>query len=98
MNIGIIGNGFVGNATKILVENSKHNLLVYDLDPKKCFPEGLQFSDLKQCDIIFISVPTPMYLDGQCNTSIVESCVNKLKNIIDDNTFIIISQCTCWFI
>ena len=90
MNIGIIGNGFVGNATKILVENSKHNLLVYDLDPLKCYPKGLQFNDLKKCDLVFISVPTPMYLDGQCNTSIVESCVNKLKNIIDNNTFIII--------
>ena len=41
MNIGIIGNGFVGNATKILVEKTNNNLLVYDLDPKKCFPEGL---------------------------------------------------------
>ena len=90
MIIGIVGNGFVGNATKILLEKSNHKLVVYDLDPNKCFPIGLKFNELSKCNLIFVSVPTPMYLNGDCNTKIVEKCVNDLKKIISKDTFIII--------
>ena len=90
MIIGIVGNGFVGNATKILIEKSEHKLLIYDLDPNKCFPKNLQIDELKNCDLIFVSVPTPMFLDGDCNTKIVENCVNDLQKIINKDTFIII--------
>lgn len=91
MIIGIIGNGFVGKATQILTKNSKHKVLIYDIDPNKCSPAGLKIEDLVTTDFIFIAVPTPMYIDGNCNISIVESVVYKLKKFINsDKTSIII--------
>ena len=82
MSFAIIGNGFVGQATKIL-KSSKNSMLVYDIDPEKCEPKGTTLSDLKNCDIIFISVPTPMKKDGRNHLGIVESVVSNLKNEID---------------
>lgn len=82
MSFAIIGNGFVGQATKILKTTST-KMLVYDIDPKKCDPEGTTLSDLAQCDIVFISVPTPMGKDGRNHLSIVKSVVQDLKSNID---------------
>ena len=82
MSFAIIGNGFVGQATKIL-KTDKTQMLVYDIDPKKCEPEGLQLKDLAECDIIFISVPTPMNKDGRNYLGIVESVVDNLKKVVD---------------
>ena len=82
MSFAIIGNGFVGQATKIL-KTETTQMLVYDIDPKKCEPEGLQLKDLAECDIIFISVPTPMNKDGRNYLGIVESAVDNLKKVVD---------------
>ena len=38
MKIGVIGNGFVGKATKIL-KCDKTQLLVYDINPDLCEPK-----------------------------------------------------------
>jgi len=84
MSFAIIGNGFVGQATKIL-KTPKTKMLVYDIDPKKCEPENTTLSDLSQCDIIFISVPTPMGKDGRNHLGIVKSVVQELKEKIDIN-------------
>ena len=53
MNIGIIGNGFVGKATKLL-KNKYINLYCYDIDPNLCEPLGINLKDLNVCDIVFI--------------------------------------------
>lgn len=80
MIIGIIGNGFVGKATNIL-KNENIILKVYDIDPKLCIPLGTTIDDLKDCEIIFISVPTPMRKeDGSNYLGIVESVVKELKD------------------
>jgi len=63
MKIGIIGNGFVGKATNQLKCNDVE-ILSYDINPIFCNPLGLQLNDLNYCEIIFISVPTPMNKDG----------------------------------
>ena len=52
MKIGIIGNGYVGNA-KLLVSKD-NNLFIYDINPKLCSPENLTLDGLKNCDIIFL--------------------------------------------
>lgn len=80
LKFGIIGNGFVGGATKIL-ECEHNEMLVYDVIPEKCQPLGLKLEDLKQCDLIFIAVPTPMKSDGECNLNIVDNVMQNLKNI-----------------
>jgi nucleotide sugar dehydrogenase len=82
MNIGIIGNGFVGKATGLL-NNSNVNLLVYDVDETKCIPINTTLLDISKCDLVFICVPTPMNKGKDCNISIVESIVEKLKGLND---------------
>jgi len=88
MNIGIIGNGFVGKATKIL-KNREINMLCYDINPDLCEPKGLQLKDMLICDIIFVSVPTPMNKDGSVCLKIVKTVISNLKDI-KYNGFIVI--------
>lgn len=80
MLIGIIGNGFVGKATQLLA-CPEINILVYDIVPELRIPENLQFESLIECDLIFISLPTPMNLDGSCYTNLITDSINKLKRL-----------------
>lgn len=90
MKVGIVGNGFVGQATRLFANDST-DILVYDILPDKCIPHGLKLEDLSICQLIFVCVPTPMNNDGSCNTSIVENVVSKLKNCVNTNeTFIVL--------
>lgn len=92
MIIGVIGNGFVGKATSIL-SNPDVELRVYDRVPELCSPVGTTIEDLKECELIFISVPTPMRRGGKCCLDIVEAVVNELneKHIVNEpNNFIVI--------
>ena len=80
MKIGVIGNGFVGKATSIL-KCKDIDLMSYDINPELCSPIGLKLNDMKECEIIFISVPTPMKESGECYINIVNEVINNLKNI-----------------
>jgi UDP-N-acetyl-D-mannosaminuronate dehydrogenase len=71
IKIGIVGGGFVGQATFLLNCKDIH-CIIYDIDPSKCFPQSTTFNDLKDCHIVFICVPTPMNSDRTCYTKIVE--------------------------
>lgn len=81
--IGIIGMGFVGKATGLLFANSK--VLCYDKEPSLCIPHGLTLERMvDECDMIFVSVPTPMNKDtGSCCTSIIESVKGDLDKVIE---------------
>ena len=86
--VGIIGNGFVGNA---LYQNLRDKTIcrIYDIDPHRSL-NSLQ-ETLSQ-DLIFICLPTPMSKNGSCNISILEKFFNglsKFKQIIDSKVFII---------
>jgi UDPglucose 6-dehydrogenase len=80
MKIGIIGNGFVGKAT-FQLECKDIEIISYDINPDLCKPKGTRLVDLLLCEIIFISVPTPMNDDGSCYLDIVKSVMNDLKKI-----------------
>jgi len=82
MSFAIIGNGFVGQATKIL-KTPETKMLVYDIDPRKCDPEGTTLGDLAECDIVFVSVPTPMDQTGRNHLGIVKSVIENLRLHID---------------
>ena len=88
ITFGVIGNGFVGGAT-MLLECLSNKLLVYDIIPEKCVPQGLTLEDLKICDFIFVCVPTPMKSDGTCNLSIVKNVVESLNDVGIKNGIII---------
>lgn len=79
MKIGIIGYGFVGQATK-LFQHPTFDYMIYDQDPKKCHPQGITLDQMHSCDVIFVSLPTPMNIDGSCDTSIIESVLCKIQN------------------
>jgi len=80
MIIGIIGNGFVGKATNQL-KCKDVDILAYDVNPEACNPKGLQLNDLNACELIFVSVPTPMDKDGSCHLTIVKTVLTNLKEI-----------------
>ena len=80
MNIGIIGNGFVGNATKQLYSKDI-NVIIYDIKSELCFPKGIKLNDLLICDCIFICVPTPINKNGSYYLNIVENVIKDLNNI-----------------
>jgi len=68
--IGIIGQGFVGNAVYQKFKNY-YDVLTYDLDESKSNSNVNEI--ICKCTNIFICLPTPMNKDGSCNISIVES-------------------------
>lgn len=56
--IGIIGHGFVGKAVEYGFKNS-HEIVIYDIN----IPSSSLEAVVRECDFIFISVPTPMTKD-----------------------------------
>jgi len=80
MNIGIVGQGYVGTAVKEVF--SKHyEVDTYDLDKDKCSVDYLE--DLVELtNIIFVCVPTPMKKDGSCDTSIVEAVIKDINDMV----------------
>ena len=69
MNLGLIGNGFVGNA---IYQNLKreYDFLIYDRDVSKANCNSLK-ELCTTCDLIFVALPTPMYESGECDLSII---------------------------
>ncbi len=78
MNIGIIGQGFVGNAVKKKFENF-YNIFSYDIDDSLC---NSSIDYIKNnCKVVFVCVPTPMNSNGECDTSIVYKTIKKFSEI-----------------
>lgn len=84
--IGIIGVGFVGSAIKQNAEMCR--VVALDTDPSKGF--NATYDELKECEGIFVCVPSPPDKDGSCDTSILESVLSNLKGY----TGVIISKVT----
>ena len=82
--IGIVGNGFVGQANALL-SCKRIKTIIYDIFPEKCSPLGTTLADLSQCDVIFVAVPTPKQSDGKCSTKFVESAVSDIRNAISND-------------
>ena len=76
LTVGIIGQGFVGSAIYEGLKNF-YEILTYDIDKTKCNSSHAEVC--KESDIIFICIPTPMRLSGECDTRLLESVVDKLQ-------------------
>ena len=76
MNIGVIGQGFVGNAVYQKFKNY-YKVLTYDLQSELCNSTYEKIHE--SCDIIFVCLPTPMESDGSCHTGIVEKTLHTLN-------------------
>lgn len=75
-HIGIIGAGFVGNA--ILQNYSRLEQVISIRDPAKGY--NASYDELKECDGIFICVPSPSNPDGSCDSSILEDVLSNFKD------------------
>jgi UDPglucose 6-dehydrogenase len=79
-NIGIIGQGFVGNAIYQKFKNY-FDVKTFDLDETKRTTDTLE-EVVNLSDVVFVCVPTPMKrIDGSCDISIVESVLNELNEV-----------------
>jgi UDPglucose 6-dehydrogenase len=84
MKIGIIGYGYVGSAVAASYPNDE--ILINDPQHPSSTVEELK----EQCRAIFVCVPTPQSDTGECDTSILESVLDKLS----DYTGVIIAKST----
>jgi UDP-glucose 6-dehydrogenase len=90
--IGVIGQGFVGSAVREGMQNH-FNVLAYDKDPNK-FSNVEDAADIiKQAEVIFVCVPTPMRKSGECDLSILSRALelNQLSHPVPQNEWILFS-------
>ena len=73
-SIGIIGNGFVGEALAFAFSSS-HNVKIYDIIKSKSIDSLDKTLDT---DFVFVCLPTPMNDDGSQNISFI-------NNFFDNN-------------
>ena len=92
MNIGIIGNGFVGKAVKDSFKNY-FDVFVFDKDKRKSNVENLK-ELINKCKMTFLCLPTPMEKDGSCHLNIVEETLNKINDWCDEMDYYGLEQRT----
>lgn len=83
--IGIIGQGFVGNAIYQKFKDY-YEINTYDLDSSKC---NSSEQETLNNDIVFVCLPTPMNSDGSCNVSLVESAIKRCSEFGITKTVVI---------
>ena len=82
--IGIVGNGFVGNAVYQNLRD-KVKTKIYDVDKNRCLNP---LEEVIQQDFIFVCLPTPMRMDGSCDLSILDKFFEDLPDHLT-GTFVI---------
>lgn len=83
--IGIIGQGFVGNAIYQKFKDY-YEINTYDLDSSKC---NSSEQETLNNDIVFICLPTPMNPDGSCNVHLVENAIKRCSEFGITKTVVI---------
>ena len=84
--VGIIGQGFVGNAlNRAFAQHYK--VYTYDKMLTNLSTHKSVSSLSRDCDLLFVCVPTPMREDGSCDVSIVkevvlQACSTGRRNIV----------------
>ena len=86
MKIGIIGQGFVGNA---IYQKFKNYYDVKTFDIKGMVYCNSKKEETMLCDIVFVCLPTPMDQDGSCHTDIVEGAVADISSLNKGNIVVI---------
>jgi nucleotide sugar dehydrogenase len=71
--VGVIGNGFVGEAIAFAFSPTT-DLRVYDIDPLRSTHSK---QEVDECDYIFVSVPTPMFKNGEQDLSYIEKVFDE---------------------
>lgn len=85
--VGVCGLGFVGSAVEIGFEQIAE-IRGYDkFKPSESFDEVV-----KRSDIIFICLPTPMKDDGECDTSLIETCALEINQLAKKKKVVVIKS------
>ena len=84
VTVGIVGNGFVGNAVYQNLRD-KVKCKVFDVDKNRCLSP---LEEVIQQDFIFVCLPTPMRMDGSCDLSILDNFFEELPDNLT-GTFVI---------
>jgi len=80
MKIGVIGRGFVGGSIeKFVNEHHGYSVLSYDVKDEHRDMNTTYDRMVRECDFIYVCVPTPMDSDGKCYTEIVRLCLKLLS-------------------
>ena len=79
--IGIIGQGFVGNAVYQKFKNY-YDVFTYDLDETKSNSNVNEI--IYKCENIFVCLPTPMKNSGECDLSICEKVLSEIDLLVDN--------------
>lgn len=77
--IGIVGNGFVGNAVYQNLRD-KVSCKVFDVDKNKSFST---LDEVLRQAFIFVCLPTPMKASGECDLSILDKFFGGLPNTVE---------------
>lgn len=94
MEIGVIGQGFVGGAVYQGMKDF-YDVTTFDINGN-CTELSL-FSLIEKVDITFLCLPTPMRKTGECDLSIVRNCLDDISNIVkslNKKDFIVIIKST----
>ena len=87
--IGVIGQGFVGNAVYQKFKNH-YDVLTYD---KYKSDHNSTLRDLiLNSKYIFVCLPTPMNTDGSCNIDIIEEVLKEVNEITDSPKTIVLKS------
>ena len=85
-SIGIIGKGFVGTAVQYGFSPNvgcDAEVRVFDIVPSKSTHTLDQV--VNESDIIFISVPTPSFADGEIDLKLLDRCLEDIYKVSKDN-------------
>ena len=86
MEIGIVGQGFVGTAVH---EGLKQYFKIETFDiAKECTCISLEQLS-KKSDVVFVCLPTPMEKNGTCHLDIVENTLSTLEAIGECKTIVV---------
>lgn len=84
--IAVVGAGYVGGAIATCYNKNNFHVICIDADPSKSTGT---YQDLKDCEAVFVCVPSPAKESGECDTSILNSVLYLLrdfKNVIISKT------------
>ena len=94
--IGIIGQGFVGNAVRVGMQHV-FDIKAYDKDGNK-FRNVNGIEDVVlNTDIAFVCVPTPMMKSGECDLKILNAALTEIQNQViayDKKNYIVVIKST----
>ena len=79
--IGIIGQGFVGNAVYQKFKNY-YDVQTYDIDESKSTSTFQHLVNM--CETLFVCLPTPMKSSGKCDLRIIENVLNDIDLLVDN--------------